>query len=152
MFENLLCEKKKSLAMTFNLTFWYIDNVLSINNSYCHTYVDLIYPSELEIKDTTESSISASYLDILVNRDINGKLTTQLYDKQDDFSFSIVMYQHTIITWVWCVCLATNSVRNSVFCIWPFFELRQATYKQVVVAGVSTVTFDGSVLQILWSI
>ena len=89
--QNLLCEKKKSLAMTFNLTFWYIDNVLSINNSYCHTYVDLIYPSELEIKDTTESSISASYLDILVNRDINGKLTTQLYDKQDDFSFSIVM-------------------------------------------------------------
>ena len=33
--------------------------------------------------------MSASYLDILLNIDINGKLTTQLYDKRDDFSFSI---------------------------------------------------------------
>ena len=48
-----------------------------------------IYLSELEIKNTTESSMSASYLDILLNRDINGKLTTQLYDKKDYLNFSI---------------------------------------------------------------
>ena len=76
--------------MTFNSTFRYIDDVLSIINNAFHSYVDSIYPSELEIKDTTESSMSASYLDILLNIDINGKLTTQLYDKRDDFSFSIV--------------------------------------------------------------
>ena len=38
--------------------------------------------------------MSASYLDILLNIDINGKLTTQLYDKQDDFSFSIVNFPY----------------------------------------------------------
>ena len=55
----------------------YIDDVLSINNDF-HSYVDLIYPNELEIKDTTESFMSASYLDILLNIDINDKLTTPL--------------------------------------------------------------------------
>ena len=92
--QKLLREKKKSLAVTFNSTFRYIDDVLSINNDSFHSYVDLIYPCELEIKDTTESSTSASYLDILLKVDINGKLTTQLYDKRDDFSFSIVNFPH----------------------------------------------------------
>ena len=38
--------------------------------------------------------MSASYLDILLNIDINGKLTTQLYNKRDDFSFSIVNFPY----------------------------------------------------------
>jgi hypothetical protein len=50
----------------------------------------LIYPDELEIKDTTESDKSASYLDILLNIDSNGRLTTSIYDKRDDFDFAIV--------------------------------------------------------------
>jgi hypothetical protein len=48
-----------------------------------------IYPDELEIKDTTESDKSASYLDILLSIDSNGRLTTSLYDKRDDFDFAI---------------------------------------------------------------
>jgi hypothetical protein len=75
-------------------TFWYINDFLSINNNQFHTcmYVDSIYPNELEIKDTTECSSYASYLNtcISLKLDTNGKLTTQLYHKRDDFSFSIV--------------------------------------------------------------
>jgi hypothetical protein len=56
------------------------------------TYVHLIYPDELEIKDTTESDKSASYLDILLNIDSNGRLTTSLYDKRDYFDFAIVNF------------------------------------------------------------
>jgi hypothetical protein len=41
---------------------------------------------------TTESDKSASYLDILVNIDSNGRLTTSLYDKRDDFYFAIVNF------------------------------------------------------------
>jgi hypothetical protein len=41
----------------------YIDDVLSINNDQFHSHVDSIYPNKLEIKDTTKSSTSASYLD-----------------------------------------------------------------------------------------
>jgi hypothetical protein len=55
-------------------------------------YVDSTYPNELEIKDTTECSTSALHLDILLKLDINGKLTTLLYDKRDDFNFSIVNF------------------------------------------------------------
>ena len=80
--------------MTFNLTFRYIDDVLSINNDNFHTYVNTIYPNELEIKDTTESSTHASYLDILLSVDTDKKLTTKLYDKRDDFDFSIVNFPH----------------------------------------------------------
>jgi hypothetical protein len=90
--QKLLHEKKKSLAVTFNSTFRYIDDVLSISNSQFHSYVDLIYPNELEIKDTTECSKFASYLDVLLKLDTNGKITTQLYDKRDDFNFSIVNF------------------------------------------------------------
>jgi hypothetical protein len=44
----------------------------------------------MEIKDTTECSTSALYLDVLLKLDANGKITIQLYDKRDDFNFSIV--------------------------------------------------------------
>ena len=76
--------------MAYNSTFRYIDDVVSIYNDNFHSYVDTIYPGELEIKDTTESDTSASYLDILLEKDTNGNLTTKLYDKRDDFTFSIV--------------------------------------------------------------
>jgi hypothetical protein len=80
------------MAVSFNHTYRYIDDVPSINNHNFHNYVHLIYPDELEIKDTTESDKSASYLDILVNIDSNGRLTTTLYDKRDDFDFAIVIF------------------------------------------------------------
>jgi hypothetical protein len=50
-------------------------------------YVHSIYPNELEVKDTTESDISASYLDTLLIIDSNGRLTTILYDKRDDIFY-----------------------------------------------------------------
>jgi hypothetical protein len=76
--------------VSLNHTFRYTDDVLSINNHDFHNYVHLIYPDELEIKDTTESDKSASYLDILLNVDSNGRLKATIYDKRDDFDFAIV--------------------------------------------------------------
>jgi hypothetical protein len=90
--QKLLHEKKKSLVVAFNSTFRYIDDVLSINNNQFHTYVDSIYPYELEIKDTAECSTSASYLDILLKLNTSDKLASQLCDKRDDFNFSIVNF------------------------------------------------------------
>jgi hypothetical protein len=40
----------------------------------------------------TESDNSDSYLDILLNTDSIGRLTTSLYDKRDDFDFPIVNF------------------------------------------------------------
>jgi hypothetical protein len=92
--QKLLHEKKTSLAVAFNLTFRYIDDVLSISNNQFHSHVDLIYPNDMEIKDTTESSTSALYLDVVLKLETNGKITTQLYDKRDYFNFSIINFPY----------------------------------------------------------
>jgi hypothetical protein len=76
---------KQNSFKNFNSAVRYINDVLSINDDRFHSYVDSIYPSELEIKDTTGSSTSASYLDVLLNIDADRKLTTQfIYDKRYD--------------------------------------------------------------------
>ena len=90
--QSLLQRKEKKLAQSFGFTFRYIDDVLSLNNSKFGDYVDLIYPTELEIKDTTETERSASYLDLHLEIDSKGGLKTKLYDKRDDFDFPIVNF------------------------------------------------------------
>jgi hypothetical protein len=52
------------LARSFNFTIRYIDDVLSLNNSKFGDFVDRINPIELEIKDTTNTDRSDSYLDL----------------------------------------------------------------------------------------
>ena len=54
-------KNEKKLARSFNFTFRYIDDVLSLNNSRFGDFVDRIYPIVLEIKDTTDTDTSASY-------------------------------------------------------------------------------------------
>ena len=70
----------------------YIDDVLSINNPEFENYLRQMYPAELEIKDTTESTTSASYLDLLLSIGRDGQLHTSIYDKRDDFNFHITNF------------------------------------------------------------
>ena len=51
-----------------------------------------MYPAELEIKDTTESTTSVSYLNLLLSIGRDGKLHTSIYDKRDDFNFHITNF------------------------------------------------------------
>ena len=51
-----------------------------------------MYPPELEIKDTTESNTSASYLDFLLSIGRDCQRRTSLYDKRDDFNFHIINF------------------------------------------------------------
>ena len=55
-----------------------------------------MYPNELEMKDTTESNTSASYLDLLVSIGRDGKLPITLYDKHDDFNLHIANFPFLI--------------------------------------------------------
>ena len=83
---------KKQLASRFNLTYMYIDDILSINNQEFENYLDKMYPAELENKDTTESTTSASYLDLLLSIGRDRQLHTSIYDKRDDLNFHITNY------------------------------------------------------------
>ena len=90
--QSLLSTGKKHLASRFNLTYRYIDDVLSINNPEFENYLGQMYPAELEIKDTTECTTSASYLDLLLSIGRDGQLHTSIYDKRDDFNFHITNF------------------------------------------------------------
>ena len=85
--------KFKKQKTSFYLTFRYIDDVLSLNNPKRNDYIDVIYPKELEIKDTTDAPKWANYLDHL-EFDEDGKLFKWLYDKHDDFDFHIVNFPY----------------------------------------------------------
>ena len=65
------------------------DDILSINNSRFAEFLPLIYPSELEVKETTETASSASFLDLYLD---SGQLSTKIYDKRDDFNFKIINF------------------------------------------------------------
>ena len=90
--QSLLSTGRKQLASRFNFTYRYIDDVLSINNPEFENYLCQMYPVELEIKDTTESNTSASYLDLLLSIGRDGQLHTSIYDKCDDFNFHITNF------------------------------------------------------------
>ena len=51
-----------------------------------------MFPVELEIKDSTESNNSASYLDLLLSIGRDGQLHTSIDDKHDDFNFYITNF------------------------------------------------------------
>ena len=88
--QELLKKNENKLSRSFNFTFRYIDNVLSLNNSRLCDFVDCIYPNELEIKDSTDTDMPASYFDRNLEIDSEGRLRTKLYDKRHDFNFPIV--------------------------------------------------------------
>jgi hypothetical protein len=89
--QKLLRDNNKKLTLSFNHAFRYIDDILSINYHSFHNYVHVLYPDELNIKDTTESDKpAASDLDILLNIDSNDRLTASQYDRWDNCDFSIV--------------------------------------------------------------
>ena len=90
--QGLLKKNEKRLARSFNFTFRYIDDVLSLNNSRFGDFVDRTYPTELEIKDTTDTDRSASYFDLHFKIDSEGRLRTKLYDQRDYINFPIVNF------------------------------------------------------------
>ena len=56
--QGFLKKTEKKLVRSFNFTFRYIDDVLSLNNSRIGDFVDRLYPIELEIKDTTDTDFA----------------------------------------------------------------------------------------------
>ena len=72
------------IAIKFNSTMWYSDDFLVLNNASFSDYIRDVYPSELQLKKTSESTSALSYLDILITIK-HDKYSTTLYDKRDSF-------------------------------------------------------------------
>ena len=90
--DKLIKEGKRKLAGKFNLSYRYIDDLISFSNKRFKEFISDIYPKELTISETTESTSVASYLDLLFTRDKGNNITTKLYEKHDAFGFHIVNF------------------------------------------------------------
>tara|TARA_Y100001956_G_scaffold4622_1_gene4217 strand:- start:330 stop:1772 length:1443 start_codon:yes stop_codon:yes gene_type:complete len=77
----------------FNDTSRYLDDICNIDNAFFPTLVQDIYPQELELVKANISDTIASFLDLKLVID-NDVVSTSVYDKRDDFNFSIVNYPH----------------------------------------------------------
>ena len=93
-----------------------------------------MYPAELEIKDTTESTTSASYLDLLLSIGSDSQLHTSIYDKRDDFNFHITNFPFlssniSIFAGLWRVYLSTYTIRSGFLLVWMFYSAGQATFQ-----------------------
>ena len=63
-----------------------------ISHSRFAVFIPLIYPPELEVKETTDTASSASFLDLFLEFDDSGQISTKIYDKRDDFNFKIINF------------------------------------------------------------
>lgn len=79
------------LVEQFNQTYRYLDDIFSLNNKDFNSHIDQIYPPELTLNKSNSNDQHCSFLDLNVNI-CNGKLTTKIYDKRDDFTFPIVNF------------------------------------------------------------
>ena len=90
--DKLVKEGKRKLARKFDLSYCYIDDLISFNNKIFKEFISDIYPKELTISETTESTSVASYLGLLFIRDKSNNITTKLYGKHDTFGFHVVNF------------------------------------------------------------
>ena len=90
-------ETSRNNKTSFNLTFRYAYDVISLNNPNFNDYNDVIYPEELECKDTTYAPKWTNYLDIHLEFEEDGQLYTRLYYKHDHFDFHIVNFSYLIV-------------------------------------------------------
>ena len=90
--DKLIKEGKRKFARKFNLTYRYTDDLISFSDKRFKELISDIYPKEITISETTESTSVASYLDLLFTQDKSNNITTKLYDKRDAFGFHIVNF------------------------------------------------------------
>ena len=82
-----------------HVLFLQIKYIYLYNNLIClclHVvqYIDVqpVRLPELEIKDITDTDKSASYIDMHLEIDSEGRLRTKIYDKRNDFNCPIVNF------------------------------------------------------------
>ena len=91
--KNLIKDNLQVAINSMELCMRYINDLLTLNNSRFASKIPDIYPPELDLKKTTESPTTVSYLDILI-RINNGKHVTAVYDERDRFNFFIVIFPY----------------------------------------------------------
>ena len=90
--DNMIRSGHRKLARSFNLCFRYINDLIVFNDKKFWEYIKDIYPSQLNVEIINQSDNLASYLDFTFTIEKDGKLSTELYGKCNDFDFHIVNF------------------------------------------------------------
>ena len=127
-----LSELKKSdptRARKFRHIFRFIDDLISLNDDseFLRSYKD-IYPPEMELKRENMNDTSATFLDLDLNI-LNKQISSNLFDKRDNFPFSVVrlpyrcsnmpskMFFATISAEILCIGRATSQYYYFIHCV-----------------------------------
>ena len=83
------CNRSKSSIICLRYIFKKQKYIIQCLVYVYEKYLVEINPVKLEIKDTTESNTSTSYLDLLLSIGRDGQLHTSIYEKRDNLYFHI---------------------------------------------------------------
>ena len=84
-------DKQTDVIDAFNTTSRYLDDILNIDNVYFDNMVSQIYPSEFQLNKVNTSDTKAAFLDLHLSIS-NDIVSTQIYDKRDDFDFDMSIF------------------------------------------------------------
>ena len=91
--KNLWSNSQTDVILAFNNTCRYLDDILNVDNHYFEQYKSLIYPKELTLVKSNTNDQDAPFLDLRLT--VYGNIVSvKIYDKREDFNFSIVNYPH----------------------------------------------------------
>ena len=88
---SLSADKDTEIVEAFNSASRYLDDLLNIYNTYFDGMVKQIYPSELQLNETTSSDTETRFLDLHLTLS-DGFVSSKIYDIRDDFDFDIVNF------------------------------------------------------------
>ena len=86
---NLHKSQQYDLIYIFSFTSRYLDDIFAIDNPELEKHIPDVYPTELQFKKSNTSDKEASFLDLNI-KVIDNDVHINVYDKRDDFEFSIV--------------------------------------------------------------
>ena len=92
-FSILSLKFSSDLIKTWCQGFLSVEKLFLFNNKKFWKYVKDFYPSQLNVQKTNESHNLGSYFDLTFTIEKDGKLSTKLYNKRDDFAFHMVNFQ-----------------------------------------------------------
>jgi hypothetical protein len=85
---NTICRRNWYIAAhiwkIYDLKIEVVPFIIYVDSRFAE-FLQLIYPPELEVKEITDTASSASFLDLYLEFDDSGQLSTKIYDKRAQF-------------------------------------------------------------------
>ena len=89
--KSLINDKKTNLAKLLSNNCRYVDDLGIVNYLKFENLINSVYPSDLKMERSGNNNKVINYLDVKISI-CDSSLSTEIYNKLDDFNFPIIMY------------------------------------------------------------